>query len=51
MKQEIEINLNMNNKILSEQIKRTIEYSSDNKQVNILDQRFYKRNNKYYPSV
>jgi len=41
----------MNNKILSEQIKRTIEYSSDNKQVNILDQRFYKRNSKYYPSV
>lgn len=41
----------MNNKILSEQIKRTIEYSADSKQVNILDQRFYKRNNKYYPSV
>jgi hypothetical protein len=41
----------MNNKILSEQIKRTIEYSADNKQVNILDQRFYKRNDKYYPSV
>jgi hypothetical protein len=41
----------MNNEIMSEQIKRTIEYSSDNKQINILDQRFYKRNGKYYPSV
>jgi len=41
----------MNNKILSNQIKRTIEYSSDYKQINLLDQRFYKRNNKHYPSV
>jgi hypothetical protein len=32
-------------------IKRIVEYSEDNKQVNILDQRFYKRNDKYYPSV
>lgn len=32
-------------------IKRIVEYSSDNKQINILDQRFYRRNEKYYPSV
>lgn len=32
-------------------IKRIVEYSEDNKQINILDQRFYKRNDKYYPSV
>lgn len=32
-------------------IKRLVEYSKDNKQVNILDQRFYRRNGKYYPSV
>ena len=32
-------------------IKRIVEYSEDNKQINVLDQRFYKRNGKYYPSV
>jgi hypothetical protein len=32
-------------------IKRIVEYSSDNKQINVLDQRFYRRNEKYYPSV
>jgi len=32
-------------------IKRIVEYSEDSKQINILDQRFYKRNDKYYPSV
>jgi len=32
-------------------IKRIVEYSEDNKQINILDQRFYRRNEKYYPSV
>jgi hypothetical protein len=32
-------------------IKRIIEYSGDEKQINILDQRFYRRNEKYYPSV
>ena len=32
-------------------IKRIIEYSADNKQVNVLDQRFYKRDSKFYPSV
>jgi hypothetical protein len=41
----------MNNKILSKQINRIVDYSSDSKQVNILDQRFYKRDEKYYPSV
>ena len=39
------------NIIKDPKIKRIIEYSSDNKQVNVLDQRFYKRNNEYYPSV
>jgi hypothetical protein len=32
-------------------IKRIIQYSSDNKQINVLDQRFYRRNEEYYPSV
>lgn len=32
-------------------IKRIIEYDKSNKQINLLDQRFYRRNNKYYPSV
>jgi hypothetical protein len=32
-------------------IKRIVEYSSDNKQINVLDQRFYRRNEEYYPSV
>lgn len=32
-------------------IKRTVEYSEDSKQLNVFDQRFYKRNNEYYPSV
>lgn len=35
----------------STHIKRTVEYSSDTKQINTFDQRFYKRNDKYYPSV
>lgn len=32
-------------------IKRTVEYSEDSKQLNVFDQRFYKRNDEYYPSV
>jgi hypothetical protein len=32
-------------------IKRIVEYSKDNKQVNVLDQRYYRRNDKFYPSV
>ncbi len=32
-------------------IKRVVEYSADNKQVNVLDQRFYRRDGKYYPSI
>lgn len=32
-------------------IKRIVEYSEDNKQINVLDQRFYRRNEQYYPSV
>jgi genome maintenance exonuclease 1 len=39
------------NIIQDPKIKRIVEYSSDNKQINVLDQRFYKRNDKYYPSV
>ena len=39
------------NIIKDPKIKRIVEYSNDNKQVNVLDQRFYRRNGKYYPSV
>jgi hypothetical protein len=39
------------NIIKDPKIKRIVEYSSDNKQINVLDQRFYRRNDKYYPSV
>jgi hypothetical protein len=44
----IEKNTNL---IKDPKIKRTIEYDPNAKQVNILDTRFYRRNNKYYPSV
>jgi hypothetical protein len=39
------------NIIKDSKIKRIVQYSEDNKQVNVLDQRFYKRNDRYYPSV
>jgi hypothetical protein len=39
------------NVIKDNKIKRIVEYSADNKQINILDQRFYRRNDEYYPSV
>lgn len=39
------------NVIKDNKIKRIVEYSADNKQINILDQRFYRRDGKYYPSV
>jgi len=39
------------NVIKDNTIKRIIQYSDDNKQINILDQRFYRRNGNYYPSV
>jgi hypothetical protein len=39
------------NIIKDPKIKRIVEYSADNKQINILDQRFYRRNEEYYPSV
>lgn len=39
------------NVIKDNKIKRIVEYSADNKQINVLDQRFYRRNDKYYPSV
>lgn len=44
----IEKNVNI---IKDPKIKRIVEYSNDNKQVNVLDQRFYRRDGKYYPSV
>jgi hypothetical protein len=39
------------NVIKDSKIKRIVEYSADNKQINVLDQRFYRRDGKYYPSV
>jgi hypothetical protein len=39
------------NIIKDPKIKRIVEYSEDNKQINVLDQRFYRRNGEYYPSV
>lgn len=39
------------NIIKDPKIKRIVEYSEDNKQINVLDQRFYRRNEEYYPSV
>jgi hypothetical protein len=39
------------NVIHDPKIKRIVEYTEDNKQINILDSRFYRRNGKYYPSV
>ena len=39
------------NVIKDSKIKRIVEYSADNKQVNVLDQRFYRRDGKYYPSI
>jgi hypothetical protein len=39
------------NVIKDPKIKRIVEYSEDNKQINVLDQRFYRRNELYYPSV
>jgi ATP-dependent exoDNAse (exonuclease V) beta subunit len=44
----IEQNHNIHN---NKQINRIVEYSEDSKQINLLDQRFYRRNGKYYPSV
>lgn len=39
------------NIIKDSRIKRIVEYSEDSKQINVLDQRFYRRDGKYYPSV
>jgi len=39
------------NIIKDPKIKRIVEYTEDNKQINVLDSRFYRRNGKYYPSV
>lgn len=39
------------NVIKDPKTKRIVEYAEDNKQINVLDSRFYRRNGKYYPSV
>ena len=39
------------NVIKDPKIKRIVEYTEDNNQINVLDSRFYRRNGKYYPSV
>jgi len=39
------------NVIKDPKIKRIVEDTEDNKQINVLDSRFYRRNGKYYPSV
>ena len=39
------------NVIKDPNIKRIVEYTENSKQVNILDSRFYRRSEKYYPSV
>jgi len=39
------------NVIKDPKIKRIVQYSEDNRQINVLDQRFYRRNEQYYPSV
>ena len=44
----IEKNVNI---IHDSSIKRIVEYSEDSKQINILDNRYYRRNGKFYPSV
>ena len=43
----IEKNVN----VYKKSIKRLVEIDSESKRVNILDNRYYSRNNKYYPSV
>jgi hypothetical protein len=44
----IEKNVNI---LKDPKIKRIIEHNEQDKQINILDSRFYRRNEKYYPSV
>lgn len=39
------------NIIYDPKINRIVEHHSEDKKLNVLDQRFYKRNNEYYPSV
>ena len=39
------------NVIKDPKIKRIVEYSEGDKQINVLDSRFYRRNGEYYPSV
>ena len=44
----IEKNVNI---IKDPKIKRIVEYAEGDKQVNVLDSRFYRREGNYYPSV
>lgn len=39
------------NIIKDPKIKRIVQYSEGDRRIDVLDQRFYKRNDKYYPSV
>ena len=39
------------NVIKDPKIKRIVEYKEGDKQINVLDSRFYRREDKYYPSV
>ena len=39
------------NIIKDSKIKRIVEHNEGDKQINLLDQRFYSRDGKYYPSV
>ena len=39
------------NIIKDSKIKRIVEHNEGDKQINVLDQRFYSRDGKYYPSV
>jgi hypothetical protein len=39
------------NVIKDPKIKRIVEYSEGDRQINVLDSRFYRRNDEYYPSV
>lgn len=43
--------INKGTNILSEHSKRRLEFDGELKQINFLDQRVYKRNDSYYPSV
>ncbi len=50
MDKELEL-LRDSNIIRDPKVKRLVEYSENSKQINILDTRFYRRDDKFYPSV